>query len=50
LVAALLLRMDLDAGDLQSFGYSAVVLRHEPEEVARQWLARHQSRVAEWLR
>jgi len=50
LVAALLARMDLDAGDLQSFGYSAVVLRQEPEAVARQWLARHQSRVAEWLR
>jgi glycine betaine/proline transport system substrate-binding protein len=50
LVAAMLARMDLRADDLQSFAYSAVVLRKEPEEVARQWLKLHQSRVAAWLR
>jgi ABC-type proline/glycine betaine transport system substrate-binding protein len=50
LVAALLAHMDLRADDLQSFGYAAVVLRQEPEEVARQWLARHAARVDAWLR
>jgi ABC-type proline/glycine betaine transport system substrate-binding protein len=50
LVAALLTRMDLREDDLQAFGYAAVVLRQEPEEVARRWLARHPSRVDAWLR